>query len=207
MQALYLVLTALILIVLIRLLFRKVIDLPAYSGKLLTDNSNINNLMPEDKFWNIIQETKISSNRHYQTQCQLLTEYLNNLSEEEIIQFDRTFSFLMAKSYSFKLWEPAYALNAGCSDDCFEYFRSWLIGQGKNAFYWTNKYPRVLFLVGVKELIENYEGIAYCASEAYQYKTGQDLPERQYIEYSDGGVMFKEGEAFLRFPELALLAW
>ncbi|NII28236.1 DUF4240 domain-containing protein [Pseudoflavitalea sp. X16] len=207
MQVLYIILTALIFIILIRLLFRKVLDLPAYSGKLLTDNSSVDNLMPEGKFWEIIHETKKSSNRRYQIQCQLLTEHLNNLSGEEIIQFDRTFSFLMAKSYSYKLWEPAYALNGGCSDDCFEYFRSWLIGQGKNTFYWTTKYPRVLFLVGVKELIENYEGIAYCAYEAYQYKTGQDLPERQDIQYSDGGEVFKEGEAFLRYPELALLAW
>lgn len=69
------------------------------------------------------------------------------------------------------------------------------------------KYPRLLFLVGVKELIENYEGIAYCAYEAYQKKTGQDLPQRHDIQYNEGGHMFKEGEAFLRYPELALLAW
>jgi hypothetical protein len=207
MQVLYIIVTVLILVVLIRFLFRKVLDLPTYSGKLLTDNSDVENLMDEDKFWQIIKMTRDDSKRYYQRQCQLLTEYLGRLSSQEIIEFDRTFSFLMARSYSFRLWEPAYSLNGGCSDDAFEYFRSWLIAQGKNKFYWTIKYPRLLFFVGVKELIENYEGIAYCAYDAYQQKTGLDIPQRQDIQYADGGQMFKEGEAFLRYPELALLAW
>jgi hypothetical protein len=181
--------------------------LPAYSGKLFTDNSNLDNLMSEETFWQIIKNTKHKSRNNYQIQCQSLTEYLSNLSGQEIIQFDRTFSFLMAKSYSFRLWEPVYSLNGGCSDDAFEYFRSWLIAQGKNKFYWTINYPRLLMFVGVKELIENYEGIAYCTCDAFKQKTGLDIPQRQDIEFEDGGQMFKEGEAFLWYPELALLAW
>lgn len=207
MQILYIIFTVLIFIILLRLLFRKILDLPSYSRKLLTDNSNIDNLMLEEKFWQIINETRNVSRQKYEFQCQLLTEYLETLTAQEIVQFDRTFTFILAKSYSFKLWEPAYALNGGCSDDTFEYFRSWLIGQGKNKFYWTLKYPRLLFFIGVKELIENYEGLAYSAYDAYKNKTGRDLPQHDDIEYSDGGQMFKENEAFLHYPELALLAW
>lgn len=207
MQVLYLILTVLVLLVLLRLIFRKLLDLPVYSGKLFTHDSAVENLLPEEKFWAIIKETSRKSNRNYQYQCQLLTEYLGNLSPDEIVQFDKTFTLLMARSFSYKLWEPVYSLNGGCSDDAFEYFRSWLIAQGKNKFYWTIKYPRLLFLVGVKEMIENYEGFGYCAFNAYQSMTGRNLPEHQDIEYTQGGQIFKEGEAFFRYPELALLAW
>lgn len=207
MQILYIIFIVLVFIVFIRLLFRKVFDLPAYSGRYFTDDSSLDNLMPEESFWQIIKATRDSSRNNYQTQCNLLTEYLAGLSGQEIIQFDRTFYLLMAKSYSFRLWEPVYSLNGGSSDDGFEYFRSWLIAQGKNKFYWTLKYPRLLFLIGVKELIENYEGIAYCAYHAYQTKTGLDIPQIQDIQYEVSGHIFKEGEAFLRYPELALLAW
>jgi Protein of unknown function (DUF4240) len=207
MQVLYLILTVLILVILLRLIFRKVLDLPAYSGKLFTHDSAVENLLSEEKFWIIIKDSSSRGNRNYQYQCQLLTERLENMSSEEIVQFDKTFTLLMARSFSYKLWEPAYALNGGCSDDGFEYFRSWLIAQGKNKFYWTIKYPRLLFLIGVKEMIENYEGIGYCAFNAYQSKTGGNLPEYQDIQYSSGGKIFKEGEAFFRYPELALLAW
>lgn len=207
MQALYTTLLFLLFIFFLRLLFRKTLDLPTYKGQLFSENFNTDNLMPEQKFWQIIEETKKKSNHHYQIQCQLLTEQLFNLSKDEITQFHRTFYFLMAKSYSFNVWEAVYSLNGGSSDDGFEFFRSWLIAQGRNKFYWTIKYPRLLFLVGVKELVENYEGVAYCAYDAYLKKTGSEIPQINDIDYVDGGKMFKEGEAFLRYPELALLAW
>jgi hypothetical protein len=203
----YLIFSTIILLILLRLVCRKILDLPRYSGALFTKDSELGNLMPEDDFWTIIKTTRDLSNRNYQLQCQFLTDYLETLPSEEIIRFDRTFGVLMARSYSFRLWEPVYSLNGGCSDDAFEYFRSWLIGQGKNKFYWTLKYPRLLFLVGVKEVVERYEGLAYCSYVAYKNKTGKEIPKRDDIEYQDGGEMFKEGEAFLRYPELALLAW
>ncbi|HEY4785987.1 MAG TPA: DUF4240 domain-containing protein [Bacteroidales bacterium] len=197
----------LVLIIILRLSFRKKLDFPDYSGQLFADNSGINDIMPESMFWKIIHDTGQNSSRTYGVQCQLLTDTLRKLPEEEIIRFDRTLNALMSKSYNHRLWEAVYALNGGCSDDCFEYFRSWLIGQGRNKFYWTIKYPRLLFLIGVKEIIENYEGLAYCTFEAYQSKLGKELPGCNDISYEDGGKMFNESLSILRYPELVLLAW
>ncbi|MEJ8816417.1 DUF4240 domain-containing protein [Lacibacter sp. H407] len=196
-----------LLLLLIRLIFRKVIDLPNYTGQLLTNKFPVSNLMPEEEFWKIIETTRNGANKNYPAHCSLLTNTLSKLSNDEIIGFNRTFTLLMAKSYSYKLWEAVYSLNGGSSDDAFEYFRSWLIGQGRNKFYWALKFPRILFLIGVKELVENYEGIANCAYLAYQQKNDSDIALVTDIPYSDGGIMFKETEAFFKYPELALLAW
>ena len=201
------ILVILLLIILIRLLFRKFLDLPNYSGELITQKINIENVLSEEIFWNIIYDSKKHSNGNYELQCRVLTEYLALLDEDDIIRFDRTFSLLMSYSYSYRLWEAAYSLNGGCSDDAFEYFRSWLIAQGKNKFYWTIKHPRMLFLTGVKELIEQYEGIAYCSREAFETKTGRIIPQHDDISYPDPGKIFNENTAILRYPELALLAW
>jgi hypothetical protein len=198
-------LTTLLVILLIRLLFRKVIDLPAYKGRSILSDSELENLMPEHAFWELIRSSNRESRGHYQKQCQILREKLENLPSKDIVAFQRTFTALMAGSYSFNLWEAAYALNGGCSDDCFEYFRSWLIAQGRNKFYWTLKYPRILLLVGVKEMIEQYEGIADCAYEAYQHKTGSELAYPTDITYPSPGSRFRG--AFWLYPELALLAW
>jgi len=207
MGTLSILITVFAFIIVLRLIFRKVIDFPSYNGQLFSDSSEFKDLMPESYFWQVIQDVRIKSNKNYNVQCQLLVDTLATLPGEEIIRFDRTFATLMAKSYGFKLWEAAYALNGGCSDDCFQYFRTWLISQGKNKFYWTTKYPRLLFLFGVKEMVENYEGLSYCAYEAYQNKLGRELPNRNDILYGDEGRMFSEGLAFIRYPELALLAW
>ena len=98
MQILYIILALFILIILLRLLFRKVFKLPKYAGPLIADGSEYDNLMPESEFWNIINETRLKSNQRYQWQCQLLIGYLSSLTAEKIIQFDRTFNVLMARS-------------------------------------------------------------------------------------------------------------
>jgi Protein of unknown function (DUF4240) len=194
-------------IVVLRLLIRKRWDLPTYKGPLLTDHSAIPDLLPEKDFWAIVHKTRDAANRHYPTHCIKLTEELSSLPSDEIVRFNRTFYYLMAQSFSYKLWEAVYALNGGISDDGYEHFRSWLISQGKNKFYRAIKFPRILFLIGVKEIIENYEGIAYCAFDAYQQKNSSDLPQTDDITFKDGGEMFKETVSILRYPELALLAW
>jgi hypothetical protein len=37
-------------------------------------------------------------------------------------------------SYTWALWGAAYLINGGCSDDGFDYFRGWLICQGRDVF-------------------------------------------------------------------------
>ena len=32
------------------------------------------------------------------------------------------------------LWDAAYLINGGCSDDGFDYFRGWLVDQGRETF-------------------------------------------------------------------------
>lgn len=207
MQIVYVGCIFLMFVILLRLMFRKFLNFPEYPAKVFTKDSGLKNLMNEEVFWLIINEAKVHSGKNYRRQCYILSDYLDKLSAEEIVQYDRTFKFLMAQTYSFRLWEAAYALNGGCSDDTFDYFRSWLIGQGRDKFYWTLKNPRLLFLTGVKDAIENYEGLAYCAAEAYEKKTGQSLQNYDDIRYPDAGVMFNEIKSFLKYPELALLAW
>jgi len=64
-----------------------------------------------------------------------LTQALAELPAAEIIAFDRILDELVwREAYSWDLWEAAYLLNGGCSDDCLEHFRYWLVGQGRLVF-------------------------------------------------------------------------
>jgi hypothetical protein len=53
---------------------------------------------------------------------------------EEITAAQQVLWNLMADSYTNPLWAAAYVINGGCSDDGFDYFRGWLIAQGREAF-------------------------------------------------------------------------
>ena len=96
-------------------------------------------LMLEDNFWKLIENSKSLSNNNYQTQIKSLKEILTKIDTIEIIKFDNTFTSLLVKSYDYKLWGASYVINGGCSDDCFDYFREYLIAHGKDKFYATIK--------------------------------------------------------------------
>ena len=50
----------------------------------------------------------------------------------------------MNDSYQSRLWGTTYVLMGGCSDDAFDYFRGWLIGQGEEIYYKVMKDPEFL---------------------------------------------------------------
>ena len=62
------------------------------------------------------------------------TAFLSAYPREEIVAAGEVLRELMAKSYQIPLWAAAYVVNGGCSDDGFDYFRGWLIGQGREVF-------------------------------------------------------------------------
>jgi hypothetical protein len=52
----------------------------------------------------------------------------------EIVAAQQALWDRLAESYRSPLWAAAYTLNGGCSDDGFDYFRGWLVTQGRTAF-------------------------------------------------------------------------
>jgi len=191
----------------LRFVYRFVIDFPPYPGFSPLQGRVVEGLLDEDEFWALIDASRRQSRGRYDEQVEILTGLLEQRNLSEIVAFDRAFGALMMRVDQFRYWEPVYALNWGCSDDCFVDFRAWWIGQGKNKFYWSVRFPRLLFFFAVRDSFEQYEGLQYCAAEAYQNLNGRDIPVVD-IEYSgQADAIFDENLAFLKFPELAFLAW
>lgn len=130
-------------------------------------------LMKEDDFCKLIAKSRTEANNNYQTQIGLLKNILQTLDANEIEKFDNTFTALLAKSYDWRLWGASYVINGGCSDDCFGYFRQYLIAHGKDAFYQTLKDPESCATWIKTEKEDNWEGLQYSAAEAYKQKTGK----------------------------------
>ncbi len=206
-SAVQILFTLLLIALALRFVYRFVIDFPPYPGSSPLQGSKVEGLMGEDEFWALIDESKRLSRGRYDDQVEILTDLLEHKSLTEIIAFDMAFAALTMRVEQFRYWEPVYALNWGCSDDCFIDFRAWWIGQGKNKFYWSVRFPRLLFFFAVRDAWEQYEGLQYCAAEAYRNLNGRDIPaaDSEYSGLDD--TIFKENLAFLKYPELALLAW
>ncbi|MFF4344435.1 DUF4240 domain-containing protein [Kitasatospora sp. NPDC001540] len=89
---------------------------------------------------------------------------------------------LLADSYRAPLWGAAYLLNGGCSDDGFDYFRGWLLVQGREVFERVVADPdllaglpvvRAAVAAGIDLDCEEALGIAW---HAYRAAAGADLP-------------------------------
>ena len=136
----------------------------------------------------------------------------------EIVLADEVLWSLMANSYRYPLWAAAYLINGGCSDDGFEYFRGWLIMQGRAG------YERVMAdtdaLAGFatirakapsRRLVE-CEDALYIASRAYLAATGEEFPRPgfriKYPRLDRAGWDFDfddHAEMERRLPRLAAL--
>lgn len=89
--------------------------------------------MTIDEFWRIIDEARYSTKRASEIP-EWLINHLSQINDREIAEFDVHLRKCLDHSYDAQLWLGAVVLLGGCGDDSFEYFRGWLISQGREAF-------------------------------------------------------------------------
>jgi hypothetical protein len=169
----------------------------------LTAADTSGQLMREDDFWKFIDRSRELSGGNYQVQIGVMEKILLELPPEDIVKFDNTFTALLAATYDYKLWGASYVINGGCSDDCFDYFREYLIAHGKNKFYKTYQDPESCVDWIKSESEDNWEGIRYAAMKAYKEKTGAEIPLTYHADYKIKGERFDENTVDKLYPRLA----
>ena len=169
----------------------------------LTSSDTTKQIMNEDDFWKLIDKSRTASSNNYQTQISSLKTILLTLEPADIEKFDNTFTALLAASYDYKLWGASYVINGGCSDDCFDYFRQYLIGHGKEKFYQTIKDPESCASCIKSEEEDNWEGLQYAAMEAYKQLTGKEIPKTYQPKVELKGKPFDEETVMKQYPKLA----
>lgn len=168
-----------------------------------TASDTTGRLMDEEEFWKLIDKSRVAANSNYQAQIASLRTILLTREPSDIVKFDNTFTALLAASYDYKLWGASYVINGGCSDDCFGYFRQYLIGHGKEKFYKTIKDPESCVSWIRSEEEDNWEGLQYPAMEAYKQKTGKEIPKTYQPEFELKGKPFDEETVMKQYPALA----
>jgi hypothetical protein len=158
--------------------------------------------MNEAEFWRIIEMTKIASNGDGEKQAELLVEYLSQLSEGEILDFDYIHEKYMSQAYDSKLWDAAYIIES-CGDDSFSDFRAWLIGQGQAVYEAVIANPDDLADFVEIEQATQVESLGYIAMNAYERKTGNDEMPSPRGTHPELNGEFTEHEDFpTKYPKL-----
>ena len=166
-----------------------------------TDTSDL--LMNETRFWGLIMEARTGTKNNYKAQISNLKRLLFTLEPYEIEQFDNRFMAMMDVAYDTRLWAAASVINGGCSEDCFDFFRQYLIAQGKEKFYATLNDPESCSTWIKSETQEDWDGLLYVASQIYRMKTAKEIPASYQPEFELKGEPFDESSAMKQYPKLA----
>lgn len=133
--------------------------------------------LTEELFWELLEKAR-TTGEDPEDGLEWLVNYLSTKSIKDIVKFDYHFHEYYMKSYTSDLWAAAYIIMGGCSDDCFDYFRAWLLFQGKKVYESAIENPETLIpylkRLGEQGEVPQLEEILFAACEAYEKKTGND---------------------------------
>ncbi|MEU6182520.1 DUF4240 domain-containing protein [Streptomyces coeruleorubidus] len=136
--------------------------------------------MDETEFWELVDDTREAAEGDPEEQADLLVERLTQKDPDSVLDFARHFESRYNRAYRWDLWGAAWVLLDGASDDAFDFFRCWLIGQGRHVFESAVHDPDSL-----AELLDDFdeeidgdgEELGYAADEAYEQLTGTVAPD------------------------------
>ncbi len=159
--------------------------------------------MDIERFWEIIERAGGAS---CEDRAAAVTARLVQLGREETVEFVRLFDRTLDELYTWDLWAVAYIVQGGCSDDGFEYFRAWVISQGRRAHAVAVSDPGVLSLAidADSEAEEREcEDLLSAGRQAYEELTGEYGPDRVApVPDSPAGEQWGDGDLERRFPAL-----
>ena len=138
--------------------------------------------MNENEFWVIIEKSGNPERVEPEEQCENITETLEAMNKQEIIDFSNIHLNLLVKSYTWPMIKASYVLTGFASDDGFQDFQNWVILNGKDRFYKTIENPDYLAeYITAQDPIEEVSGepLLYVCEEAWDGDI-EDL-ESQYI--------------------------
>ncbi|WP_030755054.1 MULTISPECIES: DUF4240 domain-containing protein [unclassified Streptomyces] len=136
--------------------------------------------MDKQTFWKLIETARAEAEP--QEVSARAAELLASRPESEMAAAQQVLWDLLAESYRAPLWAAAYVINGGCSDDGFDYFRGWLLTQGRETFEAALTDPDslaghpVVAEAAAEGLDLEDESALSIAWTAYEAGTGRELP-------------------------------
>jgi hypothetical protein len=132
-----------------------------------------------------------------------LAGVLEELATDEVGEFLRVYDSELVRLNRWSIWGAGYVAAGGMSDDAFHYFRSWLIGKGRDAVEVALASPDDLADFLDDSELEN-ESLEYAGLEVLETR-GVDDP-RDPVSRTDAdpwGDPFDEDTVMSSYPKLA----
>jgi len=156
--------------------------------------------MTDQQFWDVIDAADSDIDE--------LVDILTDLPPAMIVAFENHVRQRFMASFREELWGAAYLMKGGCTDEGFDNFRCWLIGQGQDIFEKALDDPDSLAALGPLESEPEWPLLLGAADEAYEESQGtsiQEAPGVKGVKFPDmGSTIDFDDEAAMRkrYPRL-----
>ncbi|MBL8739469.1 MAG: DUF4240 domain-containing protein [Myxococcales bacterium] len=187
----------------------------AYDGGSVIVEPGARSSLPLDaqRCWELIAEARASvrgiDDDLDAATARRLVEVLAQTDIPTIVAFHQFVRERMAEAYRWDLWAVAYIMNGGCSNDGFDYFIGWLVGQGRERFSASLSYPELAAAgYGPDDEPFTNETMLGVGSMAYRRLTGATTSADFYVAYTCpvprkiAGVPFDENTVYRDHPDL-----
>jgi len=155
----------------------------------------------ETLFWEIIETSRKKSDSEAEQVEVLITE-LEKFKVSSIKQFQKILDEKLVQAYHHDIWALAHLAQDGCSDDSFEYFRAWLILQGKEVFDLALEDVNKVAKFVPAGLQTSNDQLVWAPSIAYEARAGKALVPGKIKCYDLKGEPWEEEDLAKRFPKL-----
>lgn len=153
------------------------------------------------EFWDVIDQAR-RRGKSCAESARDLELILSKLPSTQIEAFARDQEDLMRDSYRWDLWGAAFVINGGCSDDGFDYFRGWLMLQGRDVWEAALRDPESLAGVSIQGDAE-CEDALYSAGKVYEQVAGASLPSTgDHRPDAPTGAAWQETDLEALYPKL-----
>jgi Protein of unknown function (DUF4240) len=158
----------------------------------------------DERFWSIIDESRRGNTSS--ANSKVLLQVLSRLSDREVSAFGHMFYEKLCALNFWRLWAAGSIIAGGMSGDQFHYFRSWIIGKGKDLFDAAMKDPDAIGPWIENRDVDN-ELLEYVATEIMETRGGEDPRELSDCnpDAKPRGKPFEEDTVGELCPKLAQL--
>jgi len=138
--------------------------------------------MNEQIFWQLIDKARAARNSNFETQCVTLTELLIPYSAEDIIAFEHILREKIEEASTWPIMAATFVVCSFISDDTYEDFRAWIVGQGKEHFYKILADPNVICDILLPKEARDLGGeyMLFVAANAWLEKLDKDNEDEFY---------------------------
>lgn len=140
-------------------------------------------MMNEELFWQLIDEARsLAGKGDFEQRCDTLSELLLRYEAEDIIAFEHLLLEKVEEASTWPVMAATFVVCSFISDDTYEDFRAWMVGQGKESFYKILKDPNEVCNILNPEEARDLGGeyMLLVTANAWLEKTGNDDEDEFY---------------------------